>query len=467
MAREFLLSLSQLLSVSRFHQLDNEAVRTPSAAVADWTTKLCSGGKKLEVLFEKGQAYVNQQRVRLSGGLFETIQTLAASLASRKLGGLEIGTAITQEGLRAFLSCYNDVPRGAEDPAALIEKALGEAGIKDIKVLRPRGGSNAGRGFGATVDVEMATLLYAKAVVLLREMIRRWEDETARSYLGARVTRVVQGIISLAERNSRPFHWLIHVKDDREYLFTHGTNVALLSILMGLRIGIDRNRLCELGAGALFHDLGHLLLPAELAANKNLSTEGRKALALHPVHGVNLLLRLRRIDESVLTRIAVIFEHNLVSNGYPRPDWPAPIHLFSRIVAIADAYDAMTTRRPYRPARTPQEALRELHEGAGSRYDPDLVQVFISVLGIYPLGTLVRLDTGEVAVVYHSDPEAPRRPLVKVLIAADGTRLRESQILDLGESDETGSPRHSIVDTVEAASVGINVAACLWESQTS
>jgi hypothetical protein len=163
----------------------------------------------------------------------------------------------------------------------------------------------------------------------------------------------------------------------------------------------------------------------------------------------------------------VIFEHNLVANGYPRSDWPAPLHLFSRIVAIADAYDAMTTRRPYRPARTPQEALRELHEGAGSRYDADLVRVFTSILGIYPLGTLVRLDTGEVAVVYHSDPSAPRRPLVKVLVAADGTRLREGRLLDLAECDASGRPPHSIVDTVEAASVGINVAACLWESQSA
>src|SRR6185369_8199172 len=163
-------------------------------------------------------------------------------------------------------ACYNDVPRGTEDPAAFIEKSLAAAGVKEIKVLRPRGGSSSGKGQGGTADVEMATLLYAKAVVLLREMIRRWEDETSRNYLGAKVTRVVQGIISLAERNSKPFHWLIHVKDDREYLFTHGTNVALLSILMGLRLGVDRNRLCELGAGGLFHDLGHLLLPPELAA---------------------------------------------------------------------------------------------------------------------------------------------------------------------------------------------------------
>jgi HD-GYP domain-containing protein (c-di-GMP phosphodiesterase class II) len=463
--REFLLSLSQLLSVSRFHQLDNEAIRVPTDAVSDWTGKLCQEGKRLEILFERGQVYLNQQRLRLSGGVFETVESLGASLEARKLAGLEIRNPLSPSTLRAFLACYNDVPRGTSDPATHIEQALTAAAIQDIVVLRGSGRSSDGRGFGVAGDVENATLLYAKAVVLLREMVRRWDDESARSYLGARVTRVVQGIISLVEQNPRPFLWLIHVKDDREYLFTHGANVALLSILLGNRLGIDRNRLCTLGGAALVHDLGHLLLPRELDSKEEaFSGEDRKAMALHPVHGVNLLLQLRRLDDPILTRIVVVFEHNIASNGYPCREWPRGLHLFSRIVAIADAYDAMTNRRPFRPARTPHEALRELEEGAGSRYDPDLVRLFTGVLGIHPLGTVVRLDSGELAIVFHVDPSAPARPLVKVVVAADGTRLAQGPLLDLDERDGGGKPRRSIVGILDPAQAGINVAACLWET---
>jgi hypothetical protein len=126
----------------------------------------------------------------------------------------------------------------------------------------------------------------------------------------------------------------------------------------------------------------------------------------------------------------------------------------------------MTTRRPYRPARTPDEALRELVDGGGTRYDPDLVRVFASVLGIYPLGTLVRLDTGELAIVFHVDPSTPCRPLVKIAIAADGSGQADGEILDLGDRDGEGKYRRSIVGTVDPAAAGINVHACLWESRT-
>src|SRR5207249_9040616 len=145
--------------------------------------------------------------------------SLAASLESRKLAGLEIKTVLSSEHLRGFLAAYNSVPRGTNDPAAYIERALLAAGITEVRLLRPGGSGGAGKGTGPVADVENATLLYAKAVVLLREIIRSWEDETVRSYLGARITRVVQGMISLVEKNPRPFLWLIQVKDEREYLF--------------------------------------------------------------------------------------------------------------------------------------------------------------------------------------------------------------------------------------------------------
>lgn len=461
--REFLLSFSQLLSVSRFHSMDNEAIRAPLASISEWTRAYCEGGRKIEILFDKGQVFVNSTRLRFTGGSFAMIQAFAGSLDSRKLAGIEIWAPLTPETLRSFLERFNGVSRGTENPASHIEKALAAAGIKEIAVLRPASG--AGTGFEVTGDIEMATLLYAKAVVLLRETIRRWEDSSARSYLGTRTTRTIQGIISLAERNPRPFLWLIHVKDSEEYLFNHGANVALLSILLGCRLGIDRNRLCALGAAALFHDLGAFWLPpAAIARKDSFQEEDREALRRHPVHGANLLLGLRRLDEAALARLAVVFEHNIATSGYPRREWPGGLHLFSRIVAVAETYDAMTTRRPFRPARTPDEALRELTGKAGRRFDPEIVRVFTSVLGIYPLGTLVRLDSGELAIVFHVDPSTPRQPLVKIVAAADGSPRTDGELVDIGDNGESGKPRRSIAATVDPEAAGINVHAFLWES---
>jgi HD-GYP domain-containing protein (c-di-GMP phosphodiesterase class II) len=465
-ARGFLLALAQLLSVSRFHQLDNEAVRVLTGQVGEWTERLCVKGAKFRFFNNDGQVFVDSRRLRFSGGSYITIQGLLLTLERRGLAGMEIRAPLTAEKLLAFLEVFHRVPRDTADPAAFIERFLAEAKCAEIGVLRP-GIKDAGEDVVRVADdIDLATLLYAKAVVLLRETVRNWENEEVRSYLGARSTRVIQGMISLAERNRSPFLWLVTVKSGSEYENTHGANVALLSILLGHRLGINRSRLCELGAAALYHDLGLLSVPGEARSEDGrFDDEARQAMARHPIHGVNLLLKLRKLNLTLLTRVAVVFEHNIASNGYPRKSWPRGLHIFSRIVAIADAYDAMTTRRPYRPARTPDEALHELRAHAGTRYDPDLVAVFVNMMGIYPLGTLVRLDTGELAIVFHVDPGAPRRPLVKVVRSPDGAPLADAGIVDLGERDGSGAYKRSITGTVDSVSEGINIPSYLWETR--
>jgi HD-GYP domain-containing protein (c-di-GMP phosphodiesterase class II) len=230
---------------------------------------------------------------------------------------------------------------------------------------------------------------------------------------------------------------------------------------MGLRLGLDRNRLCQLSTAALFHDMGRI--HENRGKDGSFTKEDRESMALHPVHGVNLLLGLRSLNEALLKRLIVVFECNIESNGYPRKSWPPGLHLFSRIVAITEAYDAMTTQRSFRSAMTPDEAIREISEHAGSRYDADLVRIFINLMGIYPLGTLVKLDTGEWGLVFHVDPSAPRRPLVKLVQTSDGTRVDQGEIVDLGERDPGGAFRRNIAATGNAAAHGIRSSVLLWE----
>jgi len=463
-ARELVLAFAQLVQISRFHEADNSALDSPREGVSRLTGELCAGGASLHVLSDQNQLFVNRRRVRFSTLAFQKVADLVRLIERVGFAGFEIERPLSADDLREFLKIFHGVPREVEDPSAWLEAALAGGRNTGIRLIRPEKRQEGGSSGMELPAEEYAALLYAKAVVILRESLRSWEDEDTRRYLGARAKRVVQQMIGVAERNPRPFLWLVNVKESEEHLYTHSANVCLLSILIGIRMGMKRLRTCDLGLAALFHDMGWMGLPPHLlGSDRKLTEEDRRLMSRHPIHGVNHLLRLGALNETLLRRMIVVFEHNIDANRYPRESWDPGLHLFSRIVAIADAYDAMTTRRSFRPARTPDEAMREIADHAGTRYDADLVKVFQNVVGLFPLGTLVRLDTGEGGLVFHVDPSRPRRPLVKLVWDAEGMRLEDGPVVDLSEQDESGAWRRSVAGTDDAARHGIHVPSYLME----
>jgi len=463
--REFLLTFTQLLQVSRYHELDNDAVIPLLRSTCDLSNEICVGGRRLRVLVNRDAIFVNRRRVRFATGAIRTTMALIRLLERRGLIGFEVEDALTPSALSGFLRAFHGVPGNVEEPVDLLRRALESEGITGIVLLVPGKQDQEDLAAVRLDEGEAAAQYYARTLVLLRETIRCWEHEDTRRYLGARTKRVIQQIISLAERSPRPFLWLAHVKDDSEYLYAHSTNVALISVLIGLRIGLTRNEIAELGIAALFHDLGRIALPGRVLAKRGEFDAGeRMTMARHPVHGVNLLLGTGSLSEPILRRLIVIFEHNIDCNGYPRKHWPGGIGLASRIVAVADAYDAMTTRKSYRPAMNPDEAMRRLTTDSGTRYDGDIVKVLGNVLGIFPLGTLVTLDTGEGALVFHVDPWAPRRPIVKLVWNEDGVRYEDGEIVDLGEKNADGEYLRTITGTEEPAARGIEVPGYLSEA---
>jgi HD-GYP domain-containing protein (c-di-GMP phosphodiesterase class II) len=237
--------------------------------------------------------------------------------------------------------------------------------------------------------------------------------------------------------------------------------VAVLAVLVGRKLGLERREICDLAVSAALHDAGKVRVPAALIAKPGeLSPEERAAIARHPVEGVKASLGAARVlDRTTMARIVTTFEHNAASNGYPERRPNQALHLFSRVVAVVDAYDALTTARPYRRAYLPDEALGEVRRGSGTRFAAHVVRAFTSLLGIYPHGTLVVLETGERAIVLHNDLSdvANPRPIVRVVIEADG--LRTDRILDLGTKGEDGDYLTSIVGTDDPARYSIAVAA--------
>ena len=184
----------------------------------------------------------------------------------------------------------------------------------------------------------------------------------------------------------------------------------------------------------------------------------------HPMDGLIALFSMRGMADLPFRAMLSAYEHHMKVDltGYPKNRRPRTPRLFSRIVAVADGFDAATSKRSYRALPwPPDEVIREMRDNRSRGYDPVLVKALTNVTGIYPTGVVVVLDTYELAVVIARNPD-PRRmhqPIVKIICNPMGIRLAEPETRDLAElSPDTGLPLRSIIKTIDPDRYGINIA---------
>ena len=196
------------------------------------------------------------------------------------------------------------------------------------------------------------------------------------------------------------------VKSHDEYTFYHSVNTCLMAVATGQYLGLNRSDLVPIGAGAMLHDIGKVAIsPAILNHPGRLDHEQWKEVTIHPQEGAQAIMSAGGPGHEVAATIALEHHARFDGRGYPRLRGPERPHLVSRLVAVSDVYDAITTRRSYRRAETPQRALQILLQGAGGAFDPDIVKSFISLVGVFPPGSVIRLLTGEVVVISHEVPD--------------------------------------------------------------
>ncbi|HVJ50057.1 HD-GYP domain-containing protein [Desulfitobacterium sp.] len=214
-------------------------------------------------------------------------------------------------------------------------------------------------------------------------------------------------------------------------LFEHVINVALLSALIGMRLGYENKELSDLTLGALLHDLGKLRVPQEILYKPACLTEEEFAIMKqHPLAGEELLKNARLLPRSVL---AIIKEHHERWNGlgYPYGLKGNDIHRDAQIVAVADVFEALTADRPYRKGLPPYHALEMIIADSGKDFNRKVVQALQESLTLYPENTKITLNTGEIGVVIAVPVQMPTRPLIRLLFDREGRRLNLDTYVDL------------------------------------
>lgn len=227
---------------------------------------------------------------------------------------------------------------------------------------------------------------------------------------------------------------MIHLTDIRSrdgYTFGHSVNVCVLSTLTGVQLGYNTLQLRELALGALLHDTGKMLIPKKILIKPGpLTAAERSHMEQHPDLGFDIL---RRQGEIPLISSHVAYQHHekFDGSGYTRNLGGSEIHEYARIVAIADVYDAITSDRPYKDGTLPHEAYEIMMTLANTHFDPVILRTFLNQIAVYPLDSIVRINTGEIALVTKVIPGLQTRPTLKIIVDADGHRLNNGPEIDL------------------------------------
>jgi putative nucleotidyltransferase with HDIG domain len=268
--------------------------------------------------------------------------------------------------------------------------------------------------------------------------------------------KIIDGLARLVTQDRTSLMALTALKKYDNYTFTHMVNVSALAMAQARALNIDGTLLREFGFAALMHDIGKVNTPLEVL-NKpgKLTNEEFDVMKRHVVDGAHIL---RRTPEMPALAPIVAFEHHLKQDlsGYPEKIGSRKLNLCTMIVSIADVFDALRSNRPYREGMATNRIRSIMGEQGNPAFNQVLLKRFVNLMGLFPVGTLVRLNTEELAVVTAEHPTDPFRPQVKIIMDAKGEALEEGLLANTWERDSRGEHPRAVVEAADPESVDID-----------
>lgn len=457
--REMVQNMLVALRSGQLYEPGNATLKAAADRLARTLSELwqVDGWARIEI--GRDTVMVNGVRVRSELRNYSVHQNLVRFFRGLEIGGFEWTTEPAGFDAARFAHLVGRVEGSGDAAAGALADALTKSGLTAVHVLPPREESVE----ALTDDPDArarAERTYRHGVAVTREFMDSLR--AGRAMRTHKVKRAVQSIVDQVLDDEAVLVGLTNLRDYDEPTFTHSVNVCVFAVSLGQRIGLSRFELYDLGMAALVHDIGKVDVAYDiLNKSEGLSREEWKEMQEHPRLGAIRILEERAAPAIPMRELLVAFEHhlNLDLSGYPRLFAPRKLNFYSKIISICDAFDAGTTPRVYKTdPMSPPEMLEALVRWQGVRYDAILLKAFISLLGIYPPGTLVLLDTMELGVVTAPgmDPEALSRPRVRLVTDYLGNRI-EGGVVSLVERDSTGEHLRTIIKVLDPARYGIDV----------
>jgi HD-GYP domain-containing protein (c-di-GMP phosphodiesterase class II) len=473
---QLVTQLNVLIKTSRIYERTNSALDKPVEAMLT-LIKTMAHEQPVTLRLQNDFLFLGDSHLKVNAQQMAVATSIIDALNDLKIGGITFSLTVESKDLREFAALFVSL-----DPANKaiddMRKEITARGIVGIELEEQRqlqirtgietaGGTGSGstKGTGAgtpgntgsdgtgSADQKVQRKMnakngYAKVAGSVGTLTQSSREGGSISFKQAK--RAIQNIIDLMVDDETAVLGLTTLRCHDQYTHNHSVNVSLLSMALGNRVGYPKVDLAELGLASLFHDVGKCAISLDIL-NKpgEFTNEEWEIMRTHPTEGVLALIKLRGLSDVPARMAAASFEHhmNYDFSGYPKLAAPWTQSLSSRIVTIADCYDAMTSSRVYRrEPMSPSKALNLMLSKSGKSFDAVLLKLFVNCVGIIPIGSLVMLETSELAVVLKpaTDKAQAERPFVKIITDPQGNPIDDGREVDLTEKNEAGDFRHEI-----------------------
>lgn len=416
----------------------------------------------LHLRIVRDTCYANNVRAQVGVDDFTAYKALINDLRQWHIGELTFSAELMETHLLELVILLRRLETDVESNYLLLRKHLHERHVTSIDVGKLEVFDDEFTYLDTDTLNRQSKMIYFAAIELSKELM---DSARANQSLPIRkAKRLMVNMVGAIRQDASTLLGLANIKSYDAYAYNHPVNVAIYAIALGQRAGLSRTYLCSLGVAALLHDIGNVCIShALLHKADDLTPREWDVVHMHPLRGAEIVMQQGGGWCDLMTRlVAATLEHHVKYDlsGYPTLPEPRVPSLFSRIITIADCYDALC--RPRVADRAPcitGRSLALMSERSGKDFDPILMKLFISMIGRYPLGSLVALDTGDIAIVtrIQNQPELLDQPYVLVLEQVD-EEYRARGVVNLGKVDRnTGGFARMIVRTLDPNDYQINI----------
>ncbi|MEK7237216.1 MAG: HD domain-containing phosphohydrolase [Nitrospirota bacterium] len=462
---QLITQLNVLMKTSRIYDRTNAALDKPVDAMLT-LIKTMAHDQPVTLRLQNDFLFLGNSHLKVNAQQMAVATSIIDALNTWRIGGVIFSLTVEAKDLREFAALFASLDPD-EKAIENLRSEITARGISGIELeeqrqlqVREETGTAGSKGPDGTENTDpkvqrkmTAKNGYAKVAGSVGTLTQSVREGGTVSFKQAK--RAIQNIVDLMMDDEATVLGLTTLRCHDEYTHNHSVNVSLLSIALANRAGYPKVELADLGLAALFHDMGKSTIPMEVLNKPGEFTDDDwVAMRNHPAEGVLSLSKMRGITNLPGRMAAASFEHhmNLDFSGYPKLTVPWTLSLTGRILTIADCYDAMTSSRVYRrEPMSPSKVLNMMFSKSGKAFDAVLLKLFVNCVGIIPIGSLVMLETSELAVVIKpaTDKANAERPFVKVITDPQGNPVEHGLEVDLTEKGETGDFRHNIIRLID------------------